>query len=133
MEEWVKINGLPEGYYISNWGQVRIIKNGKEKISRGSRNKGGYRLIRANGINYYIHILVIENFTNKPDWAECANHVNGLKWDNRLSNLEWATTEGNNKHAIETGLNPNIKWRNPKFLQNHLKRQSELLSGIRNT
>ena len=55
--------------------------------------------------NITIHKLVAEAFIEKPDGAECVNHIDGCKTNNRVSNLEWCTLAENNQHAFDTGLN----------------------------
>ena len=68
----------------------------------------GYKTIKLRLPNLYkrykVHRLValtyLENKLNK----KTVNHINGIKTDNRLINLEWMTHSENCLHAFRTGL-----------------------------
>jgi len=83
---------------VSNLG--RIKRDGQ--IINVKLNKFGYQYksnIRL--VHRIVAIAFIPNPLNKPE----VNHINGIKIDNRVENLEWATRSENNKHAWDTGLN----------------------------
>jgi predicted XRE-type DNA-binding protein len=69
-------------------------------------NKYGYEVVGLGKFkkHFSVHRLVamafIPNSLNKP----CVNHINGIKTDNRVENLEWCTYWENDNHARQTGL-----------------------------
>lgn len=95
------------GVYVSRNGEVarKRIKSGKILIVPQRRRNDGYVDCNVNGSSKLVHMLVMETFTSKPDneqdWV--IDHVNNLRWDNRLSNLQYLTRTQNLAKRDEAG------------------------------
>ena len=103
MEEiWKDIKGYENIYQISNKGNVKSLGNNKtkkEKILKPSVDKGGYMFIclHKNGVKkkYLVHRLVAEAFYGRIPQGMQVNHINEIKSDNRLENLNLMTPKEN--------------------------------------
>lgn len=76
----------------------------KERIMSPARiGEDGYEFVylRKEGKTYrhYVHRLVADNFLTDIKNGNVINHINGIKYDNRVENLEWCSQSENVKHA----------------------------------
>jgi len=65
---------------------------------------------RKDGKSYriYIHSLVMQSFIGPYPKGKEINHIDGIKHNNNLENLEYVTRSENSEHAFRIGLRPNF-------------------------
>lgn len=136
-EVWKEVKGYEGLYQVSNLGSVksldRMIENRQGvfrfyagKMLSPTLDTCGYPMVRIRSKRATVHRLVAEAFIPNIENKETVNHLNGIKHDNRVENLCWATRSENMVHAFETGLNKSIAgWESIPENKEALRRRTE--------
>lgn len=112
-EIWKDIPNYEGLYQVSDLGRVRSFDriDALGRLRRGRILKHsivlGYNKLTLCGRDgsrkeIKVHRLVMLAFCGWSDLQ--VNHINGIKTDNRLENLEYVTNRENSIHAVEMGL-----------------------------
>lgn len=131
MEKWKKLGS--SNYLISSIGNVKSLdcilpqnRQGKQvnRAFKGQNIKlqihtSGYKMVNIKGYTKFVHRLVALCFLENKEQKEFVNHINGIKDDNRVENLEWCTRKENEKHAFSTGLKNSTGDKNPMSKLKH--------------
>ena len=119
-EIWKSIEGMEGVYSMSSEGRIRseerviVHSNGtkqpiRERILKPQKNKYGYLSVclylpEKKKKTCLVHQLVCAAFHGPKPEGRDVNHIDGVKTNNRASNLEWVTRSENHLHAYRTGL-----------------------------
>ena len=98
-EIWKDLPNYEGIYQVSNFGRVKSFYGLKEKILKPKINSCGYYQVmlwkESIGKNYLIHRLVWIAFNGQIPENMQVNHINEIKTDNRLENLNLMTPKEN--------------------------------------
>ncbi|HYH66061.1 MAG TPA: NUMOD4 motif-containing HNH endonuclease [Urbifossiella sp.] len=113
-EEWRPVVGFEGWYEVSSAGRMRRVMPARGtragRIVGTSLNWIGYPVatLSVNGVAKakFVHVLVAEAFLGPCPEKHEVNHINGVKADASVGNLEYTTHGGNMAHALRMGLLP---------------------------
>ena len=95
-----------EDYTIDEIGNVFSIR--KNKYLKQTINRNGYCKVTLQKDKYKktfsVHRLVAQAYLKNYSNTLQVNHINGIKIDNRVENLEMVTAKENMQKAVEIGL-----------------------------
>lgn len=96
---------LDQYHKISDSGVITVTKQHNRypvgTILKGWKTNKGYIRVKIGGKPKMLHRVVGELFVPGKEPEKEINHINGIRDDNRASNLEWVSHKENIRHSIE--------------------------------
>lgn len=101
MASWENLRAC-SGYEIYSEHPYPIRNKLTGKIVSEFDNGNGYIRMKLNGVPYYKHRIIAQQWLENPDDLPCIDHINQNRADNRLENLRYVSYSENNKNKSST-------------------------------
>ena len=113
-EVWKDVIGYEGLYQVSSRGEVKSFQSAEQKILK-QRNHKGYNIINLSKAGrrktFSVARLVAMAFIPNPDDKPQVNHIDEVKTNNHVNNLEWATPKENSNHGTRNRkVIKNLDW-----------------------
>jgi len=103
-ESWKPVKGFEKIYEVSDLGRVR---NSRNKILKTYKINSGYDSIKftvgGSRSAHLVHRLVAKAFIENPEGLREVNHIDEVKSNNSVQNLEWVSSSQNKQHSLRSG------------------------------
>lgn len=115
-ESWKSIPGYEDYYDVSDYGRIRSLQASTKLGPLGGLIKlrmqsSGHLCVdlHKNGevTTFRVHRLVMLAFVGPCPEGQEVRHLNGIPYDNRLSNLRYGSTSENRMDSVEHGTHNN--------------------------
>ena len=112
-EVWLQVPRYEDKYLVSDFGRIISLPRGRgtkkdAAFLKFSKSHSGYFRVALceNSIakGMFVHRIVAMTFIKNESRLKTVNHKNGIKTDNRVTNLEWMSVKDNLNHGWDCKL-----------------------------
>lgn len=104
IEVWKAVEGYDDMYQVSTQHRVKSYKWKTPRLLKQALDTKGYLFVNLWKNNkqqqHRVHRLLAKAFIPNPDNKPCVNHIDEVRNNNDLDNLEWCTHKENSQHSI---------------------------------
>lgn len=113
--DWSPVKDFEDYYEVSRTGLIRSKR--RRKLLSPSVDRYGYKKVTLSvkGNSFYrtVHRIVAMTFIPNPLNLPTVNHINEIKTDNRVENLEWVDVATNDNHGTRNQRMADTKCKRP--------------------
>ena len=98
-EQWVDVY-CSKNYEVSDYGRIRHKTT--KQLLKGTLTSNGYSKVMMDYTRQFVHRVVLQSWQPIDNYERfTVDHINGIRNDNRLSNLRWSSMEDNICYMVE--------------------------------
>lgn len=99
LEGFVDMLDYPNQFMINTLGEIYNKK--KNRLVASYKTDDGYMRVQLAADKCFVHVLVAKQFLPPVEGLLFINHINGIKVDNNVQNLERTDRQKNGQHAAD--------------------------------